>query len=92
MILKPAVYGAYTELYAAVSPDLAFKNDNGSFIILWGRKGVLPGHILKEMDQNFSTRSNDRTNLNKKGAKNRKKEVLSTKFWVWCERKTKAYW
>lgn len=92
MILKPAIYGAYTELYAAVSPDLTLENDNGSFIIPWGRKGVLPGHISKEMDQNLSAGSGDATSLNGKGAGNGKKEGLSTKFWNWCERETRAYW
>lgn len=38
LILKNARYGAYTELYCALSPDLKTL-DSGSFIIPYGRKG-----------------------------------------------------
>jgi NAD(P)-dependent dehydrogenase (short-subunit alcohol dehydrogenase family) len=37
MALYPAKLGAYTELYAACSPDLTLK-DGGVFIAPWGRK------------------------------------------------------
>lgn len=40
LILYPAVYGGYTELFAACSPDISAK-DNGAFIIPWGRIGYL---------------------------------------------------
>jgi NAD(P)-dependent dehydrogenase (short-subunit alcohol dehydrogenase family) len=32
-VLHPTVYGAYTELFAGLSPDV----DNGAYIIPWGR-------------------------------------------------------
>ena len=44
-ILYPAVYGGYTELYAACSPDISVK-DNGAFVIPWGRIGYLRGDMI----------------------------------------------
>ena len=35
--LYPSVYGAYTELYCGLSPDLTTA-DNGSYVAPWGRK------------------------------------------------------
>jgi retinol dehydrogenase-12 len=50
LLLWPALYhpkfGAYTELYAACSPDLSTK-DNGAFIIPWGRIGHLRPDMVK---------------------------------------------
>ena len=34
------IYGAYTELFAGLSPDIMM-NDNGAWIIPWGRLGKL---------------------------------------------------
>lgn len=41
LALKPAIYGAYTELYAAFSPDV----QNGSWIEPWGRVAELRNDI-----------------------------------------------
>ena len=44
ILFKPPLYGAYSELFAALSPKVTSKH-NGGFIIPWGRFGDLPGHI-----------------------------------------------
>lgn len=36
-LLYPSIYGAYTELYCGLSPDLTTA-DNGMYIAPWGRK------------------------------------------------------
>ena len=46
MVLKPAIYGAYSELFAALSPDVTAKH-NGGFLVPWGRFGDIPDHIDK---------------------------------------------
>ena len=48
LLMKPARYGAYTQLFAALSPDVTPLH-NGAFIIPWGRFGVLPDHIEQEI-------------------------------------------
>lgn len=45
-MLYPAVYGAYTELYAGFSEVLGM-NDAGDFIVPWGRKGVFRQDIVE---------------------------------------------
>lgn len=47
-ILFPAVYGAYTELYAGWSEELGVK-DAGAFIIPWGRVGSVRPDITDGM-------------------------------------------
>jgi NAD(P)-dependent dehydrogenase (short-subunit alcohol dehydrogenase family) len=42
-VFKGPGYGAYTELYAGLGPDVRA----GDFVIPWGRKGEVPGHILE---------------------------------------------
>jgi retinol dehydrogenase-12 len=42
--LYDAIYGAYTELFAGLSPDVKLE-DNGKFIIPWGRFGDVPGPV-----------------------------------------------
>ncbi|KAF2798087.1 NAD(P)-binding protein [Melanomma pulvis-pyrius CBS 109.77] len=42
-MLKGPQYGAYTELYAGLAPDV----QNGDFVIPWGRRGEVPGHIVE---------------------------------------------
>ncbi|KIX99809.1 uncharacterized protein Z520_04445 [Fonsecaea multimorphosa CBS 102226] len=39
LLLYPSIYGAYTEIYAGLSPDLTLEKDQGAYIIPWGRKG-----------------------------------------------------
>ncbi len=41
-------YGAYTELFAALSPDVTPAH-SGSFILPWGRFGTVPDHIEESM-------------------------------------------
>ncbi|KAG8531235.1 uncharacterized protein KY384_004593 [Bacidia gigantensis] len=38
LILRPAINGAYTELWTALSPDLTEKN-SGAYVVPWGRIG-----------------------------------------------------
>lgn len=45
-MFKGPVYGAYSELFAAFSPNLKAE-DNGGYIMAWGRKADLPKYILK---------------------------------------------
>lgn len=40
-VFKGPKFGAYTELYAGLAPDVR----DGDFVIPWGRKGDLPCHI-----------------------------------------------
>lgn len=40
-VFKGPKYGAYTELYAGLAPDVK----DGDFVIPWGRKGCVPDHI-----------------------------------------------
>jgi retinol dehydrogenase-12 len=42
--LHEPIYGAYTELYAGLSPDVKLA-DSGKYIIPWGRFGYLPAQI-----------------------------------------------
>ncbi|CAG8032427.1 unnamed protein product [Penicillium salamii] len=41
LVLWPARYGAYTELYAGLSPDLTIEKHVGAFIWPWGHVGYL---------------------------------------------------
>jgi retinol dehydrogenase-12 len=45
-MLKPAIFGAYTELWAGFSPLVTTEQD-GQFIVPWGRFGTLPPNIEK---------------------------------------------
>jgi retinol dehydrogenase-12 len=45
-MLHPPIYGAYTELFAGLSPAVSFA-DSSKFIIPWGRVGVLPTELEK---------------------------------------------
>ncbi|KAL4941658.1 hypothetical protein BDV06DRAFT_212502 [Aspergillus oleicola] len=48
IMFKPPRYGAYTELFAALSPQVTAKN-NGAYILPWGRFGTIPDHIAEGM-------------------------------------------
>lgn len=48
LVFKHAVYGAYSELYAAFSPDVTDR-DNGGYLLAWGRKGILPPFVAVEI-------------------------------------------
>ncbi|KAG0646559.1 Short-chain dehydrogenase reductase [Hyphodiscus hymeniophilus] len=45
-VFKEPVYGAYTELYASLSPELKAEH-NGGYIMAWGRIAQLPAHVAK---------------------------------------------
>ncbi|OAP59423.1 hypothetical protein AYL99_06721 [Fonsecaea erecta] len=47
-LLYPVVFGAYTELYAGLSPDLTLDADQGAYIIPWGRKGSVRPDLVAE--------------------------------------------
>lgn len=53
ILFKGARYGAYSELFAALSPRVTAKND-GAFIVPWGRFGPVPGHIEKGLSPSSS--------------------------------------
>jgi len=44
LLFKAPVYGAYSELYAAFSPQLKAEN-NGGYVLAWGRVAGLPEDI-----------------------------------------------
>ena len=48
VLLNPPVFGAYTELYSGLSEDLTIEQDQGVFIIPWGRKGTVRKDIKVE--------------------------------------------
>lgn len=47
-MLHPAVYGAYTELWAALSPDLTVQM-SGAYIWPWGRFGLFREDIESDL-------------------------------------------
>ncbi|KPM37463.1 hypothetical protein AK830_g9113 [Neonectria ditissima] len=53
ILFKSAKFGAYSEMFGLLSPDITFEK-NGTFIIPWGRFGCLPDDIkagLKKKEQ-----------------------------------------
>lgn len=44
----PTIYGGYTELWCAVSPEITSAN-NGSFVIPWGRFGKFRADIARAL-------------------------------------------
>ena len=48
-MFKDAKYGAYTELFAILSPEITTKKAS-PFIIPWGRFGQLPDHIQESIE------------------------------------------
>lgn len=50
LLCFPPINGAYTELYAGLSPDLSLeKGDQGGWIVPWGRKSVMRADMLEEL-------------------------------------------
>jgi retinol dehydrogenase 12 len=47
-LLHTPIHGAYTELYAGLSPELTIEKDQGVFIWPWGRRGSVRGDIVVE--------------------------------------------
>ncbi|KAL2850724.1 hypothetical protein BJY01DRAFT_125756 [Aspergillus pseudoustus] len=48
IVFKPPRYGAYSELFAALSSQIT-ASQNGAFIIPWGRFGPIPHHIKQAL-------------------------------------------
>ena len=62
VLLFPAVYGAYTELYAGWSPDIT-PSSNGCYVIPWGRA---PGPLRKDLVAGIKTKEEGGTGMAKK--------------------------
>ncbi|KAF2235555.1 NAD(P)-binding protein [Viridothelium virens] len=74
-LLHPARMGAYTELWAGLSPDLEIGSHNGAYVVPWGR--VHPG---PRADLLLALRGTD------EGGSGRARE-----FWQWCKEQTAEY-
>lgn len=48
LMLYKAIFGAYTELYAGLSPDLTIEKHQGGFVWPWGRAGPVRRDIQAE--------------------------------------------
>ena len=48
-MLKDPKYGAYTELFACLSPEVTSKA-GAPFILPWGHFGEIPNHIQQSID------------------------------------------
>ncbi|KIW23903.1 uncharacterized protein PV07_12065 [Cladophialophora immunda] len=48
LLLNPVIFGAYTEIYAGLSPDLTLDKDQGGYIIPWGRRGSVRSDLIAE--------------------------------------------
>lgn len=48
-MLKEPKYGAYTELFAALSSEVTTQKKN-TFVLPWGRYGTVPEHIQQSID------------------------------------------
>jgi retinol dehydrogenase-12 len=46
MTFRPPIYGAYSELYAVLSPELKVEH-NGGYLVAWGRVGDMGKGIAK---------------------------------------------
>lgn len=77
MLLKPARYAAYTELFAATSPSVKLDEHNGAFVIPWGRFGPIPKHI--------------EASLARTGEANGTGTGVSARFLAWVDEQTAAY-
>ncbi|OAL36367.1 hypothetical protein AYO20_04263 [Fonsecaea nubica] len=48
LLLYPSIFGAYTEIYAGLSPDLTLETDQGGYIIPWGRRGSVRPDLIAQ--------------------------------------------
>jgi retinol dehydrogenase-12 len=48
LMLHTPIHGAYTELYAGLSPDLTIEKDQGIYVWPWGRRGFVRPDIAAE--------------------------------------------
>ena len=49
LMLKDPKYGAYSELFACLSPEVS-SHAGAPFILPWGRFGEIPDHIQQSID------------------------------------------
>lgn len=49
LVLHPAKFGAYTELYAGLAPELSDASQSGAYVIPWGRLGEYRDDVAKEI-------------------------------------------
>lgn len=75
MMLHPAIFGAYTELWAGWSKDVTVEK-NGMYVAPWGRDST-------------STLRSDIAAAIKSTAEGG--SGVAAKTWQWCERETRAY-
>ncbi|KAJ5942468.1 hypothetical protein N7516_002636 [Penicillium verrucosum] len=81
ILLSEAIYGAYTELYAGLSPDVTLEK-SGSYIIPWGR--IRPNEATPRQDL---IKAGD----TKEEGGSRLWQDYGNKFWAWCEGKWSSY-
>jgi len=74
LLMWDAQYGAYTELYAGLSSEITVE-DNGGYIIPWGRKHP---NIRKDLLNALENEENGGVGV-------------AEKFWEWCERETMQF-
>lgn len=77
VMLSDAIFGAYTELYAGLSPDVTLEN-NGSYIIPWGRVRANAATPRQDLIKAGDTKEEGGLDY-------------GNKFWAWCEEKWKPY-
>ncbi|CRL23724.1 Short-chain dehydrogenase/reductase SDR [Penicillium camemberti] len=77
VLLSDAIYGAYTELYAGLSPDVTLEK-SGSYIIPWGR--IRPNEATPRQDIIKAGDTKEEGGLD-----------YGNKFWAWCEGKWSSY-
>ncbi|RYP64125.1 hypothetical protein DL771_008905 [Monosporascus sp. 5C6A] len=70
-LLHEPIFGAYTELYAGLSPDITMEH-NGAYVIPWGRLRQDKAH--KRQDIIKAMKSEEEGGLG-----------FGKKFWEWCE-------
>ncbi|RAH65580.1 NAD(P)-binding protein [Aspergillus aculeatinus CBS 121060] len=77
IMLSEPIYGAYTELFAGLSPEVTLEN-SGAYIIPWGR--VRPDSATGRQD------------LIKAGASTEEEGLgYGAKLWEWCEKQWAPY-
>ncbi len=74
-LLHEAKFGAYTELYAGLSPDITMEN-NGVYVIPWGRVRLDKDCPRKDIVKAMTSEEDGGLGYNKK-------------FWEWCEQQWK---
>jgi retinol dehydrogenase-12 len=85
---KGAEFGAYTELYAGLSPEVR----DGDWVIPWGRRSEVPGHVEESFreggGESVSKCGSGNGNGNRSGSGS---GSVSARFWEWCEGEVKDF-